>query len=180
MLVSFIGPALSRDPYRVSVWVTCNVLRGVCPQIKKQIKYKNKHENTGNTALTKIPDYRGAHHEHRCGVGSSRRHTSAVPSLLTSPNMRPLSLSLACSAHPQAPWDGVSLGAQFRTHRPGRRLGIGMLAVSGYVRQKVVAQLCHALAVSGCVTQTVVATELGKRDRIRHGYGVKVGGGGST
>ena len=91
-----------------------------------------------------------------------------------------LSLSLACSAHPQAPWDGVSLGAQFRTHRPGRRSGIGMLAVSGHVRQKVVAQLCHALAVSGCVTQTVVATELGKRDRIRHGYGVKVGGGGST
>ena len=93
--------------------------------------------------------------------------------------MRPLSLSRMLCASASAR-DGVSLGAQFRTHRPGRRLGIGMLAVSGYVRQKVVAQLGRALAVCGYVTQTGVETELGKRGRIRHGYGVKVGGGGST
>ena len=50
----------------------------------------------------------------------------------------PLSLSLSrmlCAS--ASARDGVSQGAQFRTHRPGRRLCIGMLAVSGYVQVQV-------------------------------------------
>ena len=48
---------------------------------------------------------------------------------------RALSLSLSLSrmlCASASARDSVSLGAQFRTHRPGRRLSIGMLAVSWY------------------------------------------------
>jgi len=78
---------------------------------------------------------------------------------LPPPLMRALSLSVSLSrmlCASASARDSVSLGAQFRTHRPGRRLFIGVLAVSGYVTQKV------------------LANKLG-RGRIRHGYGVKVG-----
>jgi hypothetical protein len=81
------------------------------------------------------------------------------PTLPAPPLMRALSLSVSLSrmlCASASARDSVSLGAQFRTQRPGRRLFIGVLAVSGYVTQKV------------------LANKLG-RGRIRHGYGVKVG-----
>ena len=60
--------------------------------------------------------------------GRCAQHSLPTPP----PRTCALSLSLACSAHPQAPgtafhWELV------RKHRPGRRLDIGMLAISGYV-----------------------------------------------
>ena len=56
------------------------------------------------------------------------------------PRPPPLFLSLSLSrmlCASASARDGVSQGAQFRTHRPGRRLCIGMLAFSGYVQVQV-------------------------------------------
>ena len=95
--------------------------------------------------------------EHRALLGRSAARCAQHS--LPPPLMRALSLSVSLSrmlCASASARDSVSLGAQFRTHRPGRRLFIGVLAVSGYVTQKV------------------LANKLG-RGRIRHGYGVKVG-----
>ena len=69
--------------------------------------------------------------------GRSAAHCTLRPTLTAPPAHAPsLSLSFSrmlCTSTRAR--DGVSLGlgAQFRTHRPGRRLGVGMLAVCGYV-----------------------------------------------
>ena len=67
--------------------------------------------------------------------GRSAAHCTLRPTLTAPPAHAPsLSFSRMLCTSTRAR-DGVSLGlgAQFRTHRPGRRLGVGMLAVCGYV-----------------------------------------------
>ena len=83
--------------------------------------------------------------EHRAHVRALRCALHAAPNThctlrptLTAPPAHAPSLSLSFSRMlciSTRARDGVSLGlgAQFRTHRPGRRLGVGMLAVCGYV-----------------------------------------------
>ena len=74
--------------------------------------------------------------EHRTHVRALRCALHAAPNTHCPPRSCTLSLSFSrmlCTSTRAR--DGVSLGlgAQFRTHRPGRRLGVGMLAVCGYV-----------------------------------------------
>ena len=77
-----------------------------------------------------------------------------------------LSLSLACSAHPQAP------GTAFLRERNSARIAQDGAYVSAC--SPSAGTFKFKFAVNGYVTQKVVANKLG-RGRIRHGYDVKVG-----